>query len=209
MKRAAAGLAAMAAIALSSPARAQQPVEPVKVVPVQQPDGSVVLVPLSQLQPTPQPAAPQVVIIDSVERERPNTLPYEIGDPVPPGYAPDTKPITGLVIAGPVVFGVGWMVSALAGVLGGAESLGGDKGMYAFMIPAVGGLVAIGTVEDKNREGATIGGVTSFLVQSAGIGMLIGGLAAERPILRRTGLDVMPTVAADPSGGMLGVQGHF
>lgn len=197
-----------AAVSATSLVRADEPVEPVKVVPVQQPDGTVVLVPLSQLQ-TPQPAAPQVVIIDSRAEERPATLPYDIGDPVPAGYKPDSKPITGLVIAGPIVFGVGWMASALAGVIGGAESFGGDKGMYAFMIPAVGGLVAIGTVEPANREGATIGGVTSFLVQSAGIGMLIGGLAAERPILRRTGFDVSPTVAADPSGGILGVSGRF
>ena len=153
---------------------------PVKVVPVRQPDGRVVLVPLSQLT-QPQP---QVVVVTAPPGDRPRTLPYVEGDPIPVGYRRDEKPITGLVIAGPIVLGLGWLTSSMVGLLMAADRLGDDNGFIPMVVPVAGGLITIGTAKDRNREGAAIGGVMSFVVQSAGLGMLIGGLVAKRPVLR-------------------------
>lgn len=170
---------------------------PVKVVPVQQPDGRVVLVPISQLS-QPQP---QVVVVETSQRDRPEVLPYVEGDPIPRDYRRDEKPITGLVIAGPIVLGVGWLTSSMVGLLMAADRLGDDNGFLAMTVPVVGGLITIGTAKDRHREGAAIGGVMSFVVQSAGAGMLIGGLAGKRQILRRVGL--VPSVRIGPGGGTL------
>lgn len=173
--------------------------EPVKVVPVQQPDGRVVLVPVDQLM-QPQ-AQPQVVVVTRPRADRPKTLSYVEGDPVPSGYRKEEKAITGLVIAGPIVLGVGWLTSSMAGLIMAADRLGDDNGFLAMTVPVVGGLITIGTAKDRNREGAAIGGILSFVVQSAGAGMLIGGLAGKRTVLRRVG--AVPTIHVGPGGGML------
>jgi hypothetical protein len=147
---------------------------------------------------------------------------WEEGDPIPPGYQPDTRIRKGLVIGGAVTMGALWVISI---IIGGAavsveeadEELGGDSNglapedFYPLFIPVAGPFIALVTTE---AEGVG----TAFLIidgvgQAGGLAMLIAGLAAQQTYLRRVhqygevNVEFAPVVTPEFAG--MGLKGSF
>jgi hypothetical protein len=140
---------------------------------------------------------------------------YDEGDPIPPGYHQDTRIRKGLVIAGAVTFGSLYLTTILitAGVQGicDADGVSGDcDEASALYVPAIGPFIAIGTL-DANAPAAVFLAING-LGQSAGVAMLVAGLAARENVLVRDDISkpaihVRPLVAGDALG--LGLDGTF
>ena len=147
-------------------------------------------------------------------------LPYEEGQPIPPGYHVVSKPRTGLIVAGSVVTGVPWMISVTAATGADFE----DKSGW-LVVPGIGPwlmLMAGGArdrdcsntsydstcVHDRGPERSII--VLDGLVQSAGAAMFIIGLAVPKTRLVRDDVTVsmMPTLVGRDGYGA-GVVGTF
>jgi hypothetical protein len=84
------------------------------------------------------------------ERAR-NPTPLELawrpGEVIPPGYAPYSRPDTGLLVGGSVAFGTVYLpsfVTAWVGMFGGVPEL------TPLFIPVVGPLVSMGTLEAED-----------------------------------------------------------
>ncbi len=135
-------------------------------------------------------------------RDMPRELPYEEGDPVPYGYRPETQIRKGLVIGGAVTLGSLYLISASIGSLANDIDSSSDQFTPLFF-PVVGPFITIGTASSE-------GSGTFFLLidgvgQSAGLAMLIAGLASPRTVLLRNDLAevrVAPVVVGD---GQLGL----
>ncbi len=132
--------------------------------------------PLSQ---TTQPSyVPQSVAL-SGPREIRN---YREGDPVPPGYRPVERPRRGLVIAGSVVLGTLYFFSALAAAV---DADHGNGELAPLWVPGVGPFIQM-----AKSESATAKVILAMdgLGQSAGIFMLVYGLASPKTVLVRNDL---------------------
>lgn len=135
-------------------------------------------------------------------RDLPETLPYEEGDPVPYGYRPDTRIRKGLVIGGAVTLGSLYLISASFGSLATDVSSSGDD-YRPLYVPVLGPFITINTADSR-------GSGTFFLLidgvgQSAGLAMLIAGLAAPKSVLVRNDIaevHLSPVVVGD---GQLGL----
>lgn len=135
-------------------------------------------------------------------RDMPAELPYEEGDPVPYGYRPETRIRKGLVIGGAVTLGSLYLISASIGSLANDIDSSSDEFTPLFF-PVVGPFITIKTADSE-------GSGTFFLLidgvgQSAGLAMLIAGLASPRSVLIRNDLAevrVAPVVVGD---GQLGL----
>lgn len=140
------------------------------------------------------------------EGQPPRELPYDEGQPIPPGYRVESHPRVGLIIGGSVSLGTLYLLSALSGAIM-LDTNPGEKGAPLFA-PVVGPFVAIGTLKASATGSFLL--VVDGLGQAAGLGMLIGGIAAPKTTLLRN--DVMARfVPVDPSSGApgLGVVGEF
>lgn len=134
-------------------------------------------------------------------RDMPQELPYSEGDPVPYGYHPDTQIRKGLVIGGAVTLGSLYLLSAsIASV---ADDVSTTDEFTPLYFPVVGPFITIGTAD---AEGS---GTFILLVdgvgQSAGLAMLIAGLASPRSVLVRNDLAevrLSPVIVGD---GQLGI----
>ena len=171
-------------------------------------------VPAAAPQPAPVAAIPNYT---NVRNE------WAPGDPVPPGYHPETQMRTGLVIAGSVTLGASWLT---LGVLPGAivvsacTSLDSSECTVAggvLMIPVLGPFLTMPVIASySDIDGAAIALLTvDGLIQSSGLAMLIAGIVAEQDVLVRDtnigGVDVkfQPLVAADANGTRVGITGSF
>lgn len=135
-------------------------------------------------------------------RDMPAELPYEEGDPIPYGYRPETRIRKGLVIGGAVTLGSLYLISASIGSL--AKDIDSSSDAFTpLFFPVVGPFVTIQTADSQ-------GSGTFFLLidgvgQTAGLAMLIAGIASPRSVLLRNDLAevrVAPVVVGD---GQLGV----
>lgn len=146
----------------------------------------------------------------------PKKLPYDEGDPVPPGYHVDTSIRKGLVIGGAVTFGAIYLITALtAGLIQSvADTVNSEaEEVTPLYIPVAGPFVAMATL---NAEG---GGIVALALlgvgQAAGVGMFITGLAAQQTELVRNdvGANDKPRIHLAPLVGKgqqgLSVVGSF
>ncbi|MDI1432807.1 hypothetical protein [Polyangium sorediatum] len=137
----------------------------------------------------------------------PAALPYEEGDPIPPGYRVDSRIRKGLVIGGAVTFGVPWFFSAMIASIG--DSLSRSSDLWPLYIPALGPFIAMGTLDTEGP--GTFWLAVDGLAQSGGIAMLIAGIVAQEKRLVRstevgTSMTVMP-LRFGPHGAGLGLVG--
>ncbi len=165
-------------------------------------------------------------------RQAPRELEYIDGVEVPEGYVKVERMRSGLVIAGAVTFGVGWLAAATAAVSqvgeGGScrgwghrddedygiqdyeDPLGCTRGTDAedfapLYIPIAGPFIAMGTLEHADgavRAALLLDGV----VQVGGAAMFVAGLVAKKTLLVRTP-EASVSLVAGP--GTLGLQGSF
>lgn len=166
------------------------------------------------------------------KRQMPYELTYVEGMDIPDGYTKVDETRTGLVIAGAITFGVGWLAAATAavaysdedhGCFGGAYSYEGEDDHHEYYdglgcgrgteaedfaplyIPIAGPFIAMGTLDHAD------GGVRAALlldgvVQVGGAAMFIAGLVAKKSVLIRTKHATM-TIAPGP--GSVQLVGSF
>jgi hypothetical protein len=156
--------------------------------------------PQRQTPPQGAPAYPppqqQMVLLG------PSRLPYTEGDPVPPGYAVETRPAMGVAKAGIATFVPLYGLSALFG----ASYLGSENGGAAkygpMLIPIVGPFATIGTAD---TDAGTLFLVVDGLGQLAGAAMFIAGMVSEDKYLARqtTGSNLRPEVMIGPKSATL------
>jgi len=123
----------------------------------------------------------------------PKTMDYEEGQAIPPGYHVASRARKGLVIAGAATLGGGFLITVVSGLFiqaicavdkVGETARGDDCSEYSpIYIPVAGPFIAIGTAQP---EGGLIGYLAVLgAIQTAGLGMLIAGLAARQEYLAR------------------------
>jgi hypothetical protein len=149
-------------------------------------------------------------------------LPYEDGDPVPPGYRLVKRKRRGLIIAGSITAGVPWIIGVSAAV---SNDFQDNTGLL--VIPVIGpwALLATDSVRDKNcaqsspyssdvctSSHAALRGTLVFdgLVQLAGASMFAAGMFFPRVRLVRNDVvvSVVPTTYGHGGYG-LGAIGRF
>lgn len=111
----------------------------------------------------------------------PRRIPSDGGAP-PPGYQLDSEPRSGLWITGAALAGGVYLATFL--VAGTAVSEG-EEDLAPLFIPVVGPWVAVRTSDDGDDE-LRVPLVMSGIAQLAGVGLLIGGLAAQREVFVRS-----------------------
>jgi hypothetical protein len=136
---------------------------------------------------------------------------WEEGQPIPPGYHPDTRIRKGLVIAGGVIFGTMYFFSALAAAVG-SDSAGPGQGNpeAALWIPGVGPFIQMTSTSSATGN---VFLALDGLCQAGGLAMAIYGLAAPKTVLVRNdlgGLHLTPMpMTFGRNGEGLGVVGTF
>ncbi len=143
----------------------------------------------------------------------PKVIDYEEGDTIPPGYRTGTRVRKGLVIGGSVMLGVGYLLSIITAGFGQlANDIGsaGTKDFGPLLIPVAGPWIGMGTTHPST--GGVFGLAFLGVTQAAGLGMLIGGIAAPKTVLVRNEVlgmrvTVAPQLGASSAG--MGVIGSF
>jgi hypothetical protein len=166
---------------------ATQPVYTAPPPPNGQPTGGEYVQPGPQPQPQPQ----TIYVQGNVGLAGPREITtWEDGDPVPPGYHPDTRVRKGLVIGGAVTFGVFYLISALIGAVAldcnSVTSSNACGGLGVLLIPVAGPFIALGTA--KPDAGGTVALLIDGLAEAGGAAMLILGIAIPRTVLVRNDL---------------------
>jgi hypothetical protein len=125
------------------------------------------------------------------------------GEPVPPGYHVEERTRRGAILAGALMAGITYAVNIL--IAGLAEGRQDYEWLY---VPVIGGWVWMADQCNTNEGGC------SFLVlhnvtHTAGVVLLVYGLAAKRTLLVRNdlGLTIAPTRIGSAPG--LAVRGEF
>lgn len=193
--RATVSLAAAAAFALPGAAAAQDE-------PPQAPRQEYVAPLSQQTQPSYVP--------QSVALSGPRLITdWEEGEPVPPGYHPSTRIRKGPVITGAILFGVFYLFSTLAAAGGADSNPGGSNPEAALWIPGIGPFIQMpGTSTALGTWLLAVDGA----VQTAGLSLLIYGIASPKPVLVRNDLGLRLTprpMALGRNGGGLGWVGSF
>jgi hypothetical protein len=134
---------------------------------------------------------------------------WEEGQPVPYGYHPEARAKKGLVITGAVLFGVLYLLSTL--VAAANDDSYNENRYSALWIPVVGPFIQLGSSTNASGDDQIF--VLDGLAQTAGVTMLVLGLAFPRHILVRNDLATMSFVPAPMrvghDGGGLGLVGRF
>lgn len=153
----------------------------------------------------------QVYMPQSVALSGPRVIKdYEEGEPVPPGYHPESKVRTGLVVGGAVTFGVMYLISVLVGaaITDGNRLSGGNDSGELLYVPVAGPFLQMTKTESSS------GNVTlaiDGIAQAAGATMLIVGITSPKTVLVRNDLAevrVMPMRMGQDGTG-LGLLGTF
>jgi hypothetical protein len=108
-------------------------------------------------------------------------LPYNEGDPIPPGYEITTRPRRGLIIGGAVTLGTTWLLSATTASF--LESYGGTNPLWPLYIPVVGPFITLGTAESEGAGTFIL--IIDGVAQAGGLAMLIAGFTAAETRLER------------------------
>jgi hypothetical protein len=146
-------------------------------------------------------------------------LPYEEGDPIPPGYRVAKTPRSGLVTGGFIMTGIGWGLS-----LTGAVASDFDSNSGFLIIPVLGPWLMLASGGAADNDCTTSGSYSycdsnsalrSFLVldgllQTAGAIMVVSGYAFPKVRLVREDVTVgfVPTTFGGSSYG-IGAVGTF
>ena len=145
-------------------------------------------------------------------------LPYEDGDPIPPGYRLVTRKRRGLIIAGSIVTGVPWAFGVMGAV---GNDFQDNTGLL--LIPVIGpwALLATNTARDGNcgptdticdGSKAALRSALVFdgIVQLAGASMFVAGMFFPRTRLVRSDVVVsfVPTTFGH-GGYVIGALGSF
>jgi hypothetical protein len=159
----------------------------------------------------------------------PRVITYlEEGDPVPPGYHRSSRIRKEPVILGAALFGVAYLLSTLVVALGvnnwawttpcwqiGQSICSNDSQApnnpppVALFIPVFGPFVQMASTTSATQNWAL---AVDGLAQSAGLALLIHGLASPKPVLERDrfAVRVVPQVLpVGRAGGGLGLAGVF
>lgn len=153
----------------------------------------------------------QIYVPQSVALSGPRMIKdYEEGEPVPPGYHPETKVRTGYVVGGAVTFGVLYLLSVLVGaaITDVNRGTGGSESGELLYVPVAGPFLQM-----INTESST-GNVTLAIDgagQALGATLLIVGITSPRTVLVRNDLAqvrIMP-MKMGQSGGGIGIGGTF
>ncbi len=171
-----------------APAPAPQPIYVQVYGATPPPPQPVVVAPPMAPQPLPVAMFPEIP-----EKALKN---WEDGDPIPPGYTPVQRTRRGLVIGGAVTFGTLYLISVLSAAIlqDTADERGTSSDAGGLYVPAIGPFIAAAAVDDS-AVGSTFLALDG-LAQSAGIAMLIAGIAAPKTILIR---DMAAQVSVTPS----------
>ena len=110
---------------------------------------------------------------------------WQEGQPVPYGYHPETRARKGLVITGAVLFGVLYLLSTLV-ASENSSSYDGSERYTALWIPVVGPFIQMGRSTNANGDAQMF--FLDGVAQTAGVTMLVLGLAFPRTILVRNDL---------------------
>lgn len=221
------GFSSMSALSFAQAAPepvAPAPVAPAPAAPATQPAPPASSAPPAgyKLVPIDEPSAPSTRYDVQYPQRRgalpPGMeLPYEDGDPIPPGYRVREQKRRGLIIAGSIVTGIPWMISLTAAVAADYDNKSGF-----LVIPALGPwlMLAAGGASDKDCSGDTFCSgsrsglratlVLDGLVQTAGAIMFVSGFAFPRQRLVRNDVTIgfVPTTFGPQSYGV-GAVGTF
>jgi hypothetical protein len=128
----------------------------------------------------------------------PSRLPYNDGEPVPPGYEIQTRPRMGMAKAGIATLVPLYGLSALFGATYLGREDGAAQAYAPLLIPVIGPFATMGTAGTA-EFGTTILALNG-LGQLAGAALLIAGLLTDEQYLarRRAGLDIRPEVSVGP-----------
>ncbi len=126
---------------------------------------------------------------------------YIEGSKVPDGYTKTERVRKGLVIGGAVTWGVSWLIAATAAASIDEEIRDDTAPLF---VPVVGPFIAMGTLEPEGAGRAAL--FINGMAQVAGAAMFIGGLAATKTVLVRTG---DTEVNVRPGVGSLQFDGTF
>ncbi len=132
-------------------------------------------------------------------------LPYEEGEPGPPGYYLKLRARRGLIIGGSVTLGSSWLLTSVAGAfLVDSDENGGD--FAGLFVPVVGPFIVLGT-GDPNAFAASLL-IMDGLTQTAGLTMLIAAfLEPERIWKKQIAVDLAPMRVGDTTG--IGLRGAW
>jgi hypothetical protein len=145
-------------------------------------------------------------------------LPYEEGDPIPPGYHLVKRKRKGLIIAGSIVTGVPWVFGVMAAV---GEDFEDNTGLL--LIPVIGpwALLATDTARDRScgpTDGVCVASkaglrstlVLDGIVQVAGATMFAAGMffPSTRLVRKDVVVSVVPTTFGHGGYG-IGAIGSF
>jgi hypothetical protein len=155
-------------------------------------------------------------------------MPYHEGQPIPPGYAQEERPIVALAIAGGVTMGALWLVSLAAGAAleqearkeeerrdstqyyygsSGLGLVGPDDVVWPMALPVAGPFITIGTAHAEGAGVAVL--LLDGILQTGGLACFIAGLAVKRTVLvlqpvGSAELRVSPTLG--PTGAGFGIN---
>jgi len=132
-------------------------------------------------------------------------LPYEEGEPGPPGYYLKLRARRGLIISGSVTLGSAWLLTSIAGAFL-VENDGAGQNFAPLFVPVVGPFIALGTGDPNGFAASVL--IMDGLTQTAGLTMLIAAfLEPERVWKRKLALEVTPIQVGDATG--IGLRGTW
>jgi hypothetical protein len=138
---------------------------------------------------------------------------WQEGEPIPPGYHPQTRVRAGLVAGGATMFAVPYLISLIIAAAGtdicDASYSSCTNGAAPLYIPVIGPFVTMG---NTNSATADVFLAIDGLLQAGGVAMFIAGLALPKTVLVRNDLGkvhVMPTPMVGSNMAGLGVVGTF
>jgi hypothetical protein len=150
---------------------------------------------------------------------------WEEGDPVPPGYQPDTRIRKGLVIGGAVTMGSLWLLSVVFGAalvsieetddeldrISGFQDDTGPEDYYPLFVPVAGPFITIATAQSSGVGTAFL--LIDGIAQTGGLAMLIAGIAAQqsylRPVPQYGEIDIQFAPVVAPGFAGMGLSGSF
>ena len=171
----------------------------------------------ARAQDSPPEVPPREYTAPLYQRTQPSYVPQSValsgpriitdwddGEPVPPGYHRSSRIRRGPVIAGSIVFGIFYLVSTA--VAAGATDANGRSTDISLWVPGLGPFLQMsGTTGALAMWALGVDG----LAQSAGLALLIYGLASPRTVLVRNDLGLRVLPEAHPSGGGLRLTASF
>ncbi|KYF75604.1 hypothetical protein BE17_09205, partial [Sorangium cellulosum] len=146
----------------------------------------------------------------------PRTLPFKEEGERPDGYRLETQMSRRLIVAGSIVLGSAWALSALTA---GTILSEGDSGSVSYsplLVPVGGPFITLATGEDvdfSDDDGQVTGTFVLLdgLTQVTGLALLVAGLVANQKVwvrddIPRTASLHDPEIVVGPTGGALRVR---